>query len=137
MFDNDVHQSVTITGSVSWNELPGFYAAGDVFAMPVRTRNLGFDVEGLGIVYLEASATGLPVIAGNSGGAPDAVIEGITGFVLNAKKETLLVEKIVELLLNKELSNRLGKQGRSWIEKQWQWPSRHLQLRKLLATDVS
>ena len=132
MFDNEVHQSVTITGSVSWNELPGFYAAGDVFAMPVRTRNLGFDVEGLGIVYLEASATGLPVIAGDSGGAPDAVIEGITGFVLNAKKETLLVEKIVELLLNKELSNRLGKQGRSWIEKQWQWPSRHLQLRKLL-----
>jgi phosphatidylinositol alpha-1,6-mannosyltransferase len=137
MFDNDVHQSVTITGSVSWNELPGFYAAGDVFAMPVRTRNLGFDVEGLGIVYLEASATGLPAIAGDSGGAPDAVIEGITGFVLNAKKETLLVEKIVELLLNKELSHRLGKQGRSWIEKQWQWPSRHLQLRKLLATDVS
>ena len=75
--------------------------------------------------------------AGDSGGAPDAVIEGITGFVLNAKKETLLVEKIVELLLNKELSTRLGKQGRSWIEKQWQWPSRHLQLRKLLATDVS
>jgi phosphatidylinositol alpha-1,6-mannosyltransferase len=137
MFDNEVHQSVTITGSVSWNELPGFYAAGDVFAMPVRTRNLGFDVEGLGIVYLEASATGLPVIAGDSGGAPDAVIEGITGFVLNAKKETLLVEKIVELLINRELSHRLGKQGRSWIEKQWQWPSRHLQLRKLLATDVS
>ena len=71
-------------------------------------------------------------VSGNSGGAPDAVIEGITGFVLNAKKETLLVEKIVELLLNKELSTRLGKQGRSWIEKQWQWPSRHLQLRKLL-----
>ncbi len=44
---------------------------------------------------------------------------------------------IVELLLNKELSHRLGKQGRSWIEKQWQWPSRHLQLKNLLATDVS
>ena len=132
MFDNGVHQSVTITGNVAWSELPGFYAAGDVFAMPVRTRNFGFDVEGLGIVYLEASATGLPVIAGDSGGAPDAVIEGISGFVLNAKKESLLVEKIVELLVNKELSNRLGKQGRSWIEKQWQWPSRHLQIKKLL-----
>lgn len=99
--------------------------------MPVRTRNFGFDVEGLGIVYLEASATGLPVVAGNSGGAPDAVIEGITGFVMDAKKETLLAEKIVELLQNKELSMRLGKQGRSWIEKQWQWPSRHLQLKSL------
>ena len=64
-FDNNVHTSVTITGAVDWKELPCFYAAGDVFAMPVRTRNLGFDVEGLGIVYLEASATGIPVIAGN------------------------------------------------------------------------
>ncbi|MDA2977264.1 MAG: glycosyltransferase family 4 protein [Actinomycetota bacterium] len=136
-FDNNVHTSVTITGAVDWKELPGFYAAGDVFAMPVRTRNLGFDVEGLGIVYLEASATGIPVIAGNSGGAPEAVIDGVTGFVLNPNNQMILAEKIIELLLNKELSNRLGKQGQSWIEKQWQWPSRHLQLKNLLSTDMS
>jgi len=136
-FDNNVHTSVTITGAVDWKELPGFYAAGDVFAMPVRTRNLGFDVEGLGIVYLEASATGIPVIAGNSGGAPEAVIDGVTGFVLSPNNQMILVEKIIELLLNKELSNRLGKQGRSWIEKQWQWTSRHLQLKNLLSTDMS
>ena len=136
-FDNNVHTSVTITGAVDWKELPGFYAAGDVFAMSVRTRNLGFDVEGLGIVYLEASATGIPVIAGNSGGAPEAVIDGVTGFVLSPNNQMILAEKIIELLLNKELSNRLGKQGRSWIEKQWQWPSRHLQLKNLLSTDMS
>jgi len=136
-FDNNVHTSVTITGAVSWKELPGFYAAGDVFAMPVRSRNLGFDVEGLGIVYLEASATGIPVIAGNSGGAPEAVIDGVTGFVLNPNNQMILAEKIIELLQNKELSNRLGKQGRSWIEKQWQWPDRHLQLKNLLSTDMS
>ena len=136
-FDNNVHTSVTITGAVDWKELPGFYAAGDVFAMPVRTRNLGFDVEGLGIVYLEASATGIPVIAGNSGGAPEAVFDGVTGFVLNPNNQMILAEKIIELLLNKELINRLGKQGRSWIEKQWQWPSRHLQLKNLLSTDMS
>ena len=136
-FDNNVHTSVTITGAVDWKELPGFYAAGDVFAMPVRTRNLGFDVEGLGIVYLEASATGIPVIAGNSGGAPEAVFDGVTGFVLSPNNQMILAEKIIELLLNKELSNRLGKQGRSWIEKQWQWPSRHLQLKNLLSTDMS
>ena len=136
-FDNNVHTSVIITGAVDWKELPGFYAAGDVFAMPVRTRNLGFDVEGLGIVYLEASATGIPVIAGNSGGAPEAVFDGVTGFVLNPNNQMILAEKIIELLLNKELINRLGKQGRSWIEKQWQWPSRHLQLKNLLSTDMS
>jgi phosphatidylinositol alpha-1,6-mannosyltransferase len=120
---------------VPWEQLPTFYACADVFAMPVRTRNFGFDVEGLGIVYLEASATGVPVIAGNSGGAPDAVINDVTGYVIDSSNKNLLKEKIVNLLLNQELRNRLGKQGRSWIEKQWQWPSRHLQIRKLLSTD--
>ena len=133
MFDKDVYKSVTITGSVNWTDLPNYYAMADLFAMPVRTRNLGFDVEGLGIVYLEASATGLAVIAGNSGGAPDAVIEGVTGYVMDSSLKNELAEKIIYLLKNPEIRARLGKQGRSWIEKQWQWPSRHLQLRKLLS----
>jgi phosphatidylinositol alpha-1,6-mannosyltransferase len=134
-FDLNINSNVTLTGSVPWEQLPTFYASADIFAMPVRTRNFGFDVEGLGIVYLEASASAVPVIAGNSGGAPDAVINEVTGYVLDPKNKNLLVEKIVNLLLNPDLRNRLGKQGRSWIEKQWQWPSRHLQIRKLLSTD--
>jgi phosphatidylinositol alpha-1,6-mannosyltransferase len=134
-FDLNVNSSVTLTGSVPWEQLPTFYASADVFALPVRTRNFGFDVEGLGIVYLEASASAVPVIAGNSGGAPDAVLNEVTGYVLDPKNKKLLIEKIVNLLLNPDLRNRLGKQGRSWIEKQWQWPSRHLQIRKLLSTD--
>ncbi|MFM8212469.1 MAG: glycosyltransferase family 4 protein [Actinomycetes bacterium] len=134
-FDLKINSHVTLTGSVPWKQLPTFYASADVFAVPVRTRNFGFDVEGLGIVYLEASASAVPVIAGNSGGAPDAVINEVTGYVLDPKNKNLLVEKIVNLLLNPDLRNRLGKQGRSWIEKQWQWPSRHLQIRKLLSTD--
>src|SRR6266487_6673950 len=69
-----VVSSVIFAGSLPRDELPGYYDAGDVFAMPCRTRRLGLDVEGLGIVYLEASASGLPVIAGDSGGAPDAVL---------------------------------------------------------------
>ena len=69
-----VADSVRFTGAVPWAELPAHYGAGDVFAMPCRTRRGGLDVEGLGIVYLEASATGLPVVAGDSGGAPDAVL---------------------------------------------------------------
>ena len=70
-----------------WEDLPAHYAAGDVFAMPCRTRGGGLDVEGLGIVYLEASATGLPVVAGDSGGAPDAVREGETGFVVDGRDQ--------------------------------------------------
>jgi len=134
-FDLNVNSNVTLTGSVPWEQLPNFYASADVFAMPVRTRNFGFDVEGLGIVYLEASASAVPVIAGNSGGAPDAVINEVTGYVIDPKNKNQLIEKIVNLLINPDLRNRLGKQGRSWIEKQWQWPSRHLQIRKLLSTD--
>src|SRR6516225_4459471 len=73
---------VTFTGSVPWPELPSYYDAGDLFAMPCRTRRHGLDVEGLGIVYLEASATGLPVIGGDSGNAPDAIRAGETGYVV-------------------------------------------------------
>ena len=64
-----VAEHVVFTGAVPYAELPAYYAAGDVFAMPCRTRRFGLDVEGLGMVYLEASATGLPVVAGDSGGA--------------------------------------------------------------------
>lgn len=63
--DTGVAGSVRFTGAVPWAELPAHYGAGDVFAMPCRTRRGGLDVEGLGIVYLEASATGLPVVAGD------------------------------------------------------------------------
>jgi phosphatidylinositol alpha-1,6-mannosyltransferase len=77
-----VSSSVVFTGSVPWAELPSYFDAGDVFAMPSRIRHGGLDVEGLGIVFLEASATGLPVVAGDSGGAPDAVLEGETGYVV-------------------------------------------------------
>ena len=74
--------SVLFTGAVPWQDLPAYYDAGNVFAMPCRTRRGGLDVEGLGIVYLEASATGLPVLGGDSGGAPDAIINGETGYVV-------------------------------------------------------
>ncbi|GAB3811613.1 hypothetical protein GCM10027605_51960 [Micromonospora zhanjiangensis] len=83
-----VDRDVVFTGSVPAAELPMHYAAGDVYAMPCRTRNRGLDVEGLGIVYLEASATGLPVVAGDSGGAPDAVREGRPASWSTAERST-------------------------------------------------
>jgi phosphatidylinositol alpha-1,6-mannosyltransferase len=93
-----VESDVVFTGSVRWAELPEHYAAGDVFAMPCRTRGAGLDVEGLGIVYLEASATGLPVLAGDSGGAPDAVREGETGFVVGGRDVAALAARLTDLL---------------------------------------
>ena len=112
---------VVITGGVAWEELPAHFAAGDVFAMPCRTRQRGWDVEGLGIVYLEASATGLPVIAGDSGGAPDAVRDGETGFVVPGNDQDALVARLGELLTQPELAARMGQAGRRWVEAEWGW----------------
>ena len=113
--------SVRITGTVPWEELPAHYDAGDVFAMPCRTRRRGLDVEGLGIVYLEASATGLPVIAGDSGGAPDAVLPGETGLVVDGRSVAALAEAVVDLLRNPAGAVAMGEKGRSWIEREWRW----------------
>ena len=113
--------SVRITGAVPWEELPAHYAAGDVFAMPCRTRRRGLDVEGLGIVYLEASATGLPVIAGDSGGAPDAVLSGETGLVGDGRSVAAVADAVTDLLRNPAGAAAMGDKGRSWIEREWRW----------------
>jgi phosphatidylinositol alpha-1,6-mannosyltransferase len=116
-----VTSSVRFTGSVPWEELPAHYDAGDVFAMPCRTRRRGLDVEGLGIVYLEASATGLPVIAGDSGGAPDAVLAGETGLVVPGRGVGAVAEAVSALLLDPARSRAMGEKGRSWVEREWRW----------------
>ncbi|GAB2803648.1 glycosyltransferase family 4 protein [Actinoallomurus bryophytorum] len=117
----DVADSVRITGTVPWEELPAHYDAGDVFAMPCRTRRRGLDVEGLGIVYLEASATGLPVIAGDSGGAPDAVLRGETGLVIDGRSVAAVADSVIELLRNPAGAAAMGDKGRSWVEREWRW----------------
>lgn len=113
--------SVRFTGPVPWAELPAHYGAGDVFAMPCRTRRGGLDVEGLGIVYLEASATGLPVVAGDSGGAPDAVLDGETGWVVRGGSPEEAADRITTLLGDRELRERMGQRGREWVEEKWRW----------------
>ncbi|MFI9820644.1 glycosyltransferase family 4 protein [Streptomyces sp. NPDC052013] len=119
--DTGVAASVRFTGSVPWSELPAHYGAGDVFAMPCRTRRGGLDVEGLGIVYLEASATGLPVVAGDSGGAPDAVLDGETGWVVRGGDPAQTAGRIITLLQDAELRRRMGERGRAWVEEKWRW----------------
>jgi len=113
--------AVIFTGSVPWHDLPAYYAAGDVFAMPCRTRGGGLDVEGLGIVFLEASAVGLPVIAGDSGGAPEAVREGVTGLVVDGRDEAALAAAAGNLLLDRTTAKRMGIAGREWVGRDWNW----------------
>jgi phosphatidylinositol alpha-1,6-mannosyltransferase len=116
-----VSQHVVMTGGVPHAELPAHYAAGDVFAMPCRTRRAGMDVEGLGIVYLEASATGLAVVAGASGGAPDAVRDGQTGYLVDGRDEHATAERLITLLSDADLRARMGAAGRAWVERDWPW----------------
>ncbi|MFH8835990.1 glycosyltransferase family 4 protein [Streptomyces sp. NPDC017868] len=140
-YEKDLHRlaaetgvagSVRFTGAVPWSELPAHYGAGDVFAMPCRTRRGGLDVEGLGIVYLEASATGLPVVAGDSGGAPDAVLDGETGWVVRGGSAEETADRVATLLLDPELRARMGERGRAWVEEKWRWDLLAERLRELL-----
>lgn len=121
---------VVFTGSVPTAELPAHYDAGDVFAMPCRSRYAGLEVEGLGIVFLEASATGLPVVAGVSGGSSEAVIDGVTGHLID---ESTLAVRLIELLADPLRAKQMGAAGRSWVEVDWTWTDRALRWRTLLA----
>jgi phosphatidylinositol alpha-1,6-mannosyltransferase len=113
--------SVRFTGPVPAGELTAHYAAGDVFAMPCRTRRGGLDVEGLGIVYLEASATGLPVIGGDSGGAPDAILDGESGYVVPGRDVDALTGRLIALLSDPAGARAMGEKGRAWVERDWSW----------------
>nr|BFD85289.1 glycosyltransferase family 4 protein [Streptomyces sp. Xyl84] len=130
--ETGVAASVRFTGPVPWSDLPAHYGAGDVFAMPCRTRRGGLDVEGLGIVYLEASATGLPVVAGDSGGAPDAVLDGETGWVVRGGSPEETADRVTALLADEELRRRMGERGRQWVEEKWRWDLLAERLRELL-----
>ncbi|CAB4867086.1 unannotated protein [freshwater metagenome] len=116
-----VLEKVTFVGRVQYADLAKYISAGQIFAMPSRSRFGGLEVEGLGIVYLEASACGLPVIAGNSGGAPDAIIEGVTGFAVDGNNVKEISEKLIELLSDSAKAKVMGEQGRNWVTSNWAW----------------
>lgn len=127
-----VHEHVVFTGSVPADELAAHHTIADVFAMPARTRGAGLDVEGLGIVYLEASATGVPVIAGRSGGAPEAVRDGETGYVIDGTPEQT-AEAVIRVLSDRDTAAAMGAAGRAWVQDQWRWDDLAVRLRTLLA----
>ena len=129
---NKLEDHVSFIGRIQYAELPQFICVGDVFAMPSRSRFGGLEVEGLGIVYLEASACGLPVVAGVSGGAPDAVIEGVTGVVVDGTDNSEITDTIVSLLNDSERAKKMGKAGREWIVDNWRWEIWSAQFNKLL-----
>ena len=116
-----VQDSVIFTGRVEHDLLPDYYRLGDIFAAPCRSRYGGLEVEGLGIVYLEASACGVPVIAGKSGGAPDAVLDGKTGLLVNGRDHREVGAALIKLLSDLPLRQKMGADGRVWMEQLWSW----------------
>lgn len=120
--EEGIASSVVFAGQVSEEELPSFYAAGDVFAMPCRSRKGGLEVEGFGIVFLEAAAVGLPVVAGNSGGAAEAVEDGETGLVVDGTSDDAVAHSVADLLEDPARAATMGKLGRLRVEQDFAWP---------------
>jgi phosphatidylinositol alpha-1,6-mannosyltransferase len=116
-----IKDSVIFLGSIAYADLPKYLNAADLFVMPSRSRLMGLEVEGLGIVYLEASACALPVIAGSSGGAPDALLDGRTGYVVDGLDIDQIANRVLSLIDNPKLAEEMGKAGRSWVESNWSW----------------
>lgn len=128
-----LHREVQLTGAVPWSELADHYAAADVFAMPCRTRGLGLDVEGLGLVFLEAAAAGLPVVAGRSGGAPETVREGLTGTVVDGRDVPAVASAVAGLLADPARAAHMGANGRRWVSTAWNWTNSAERLAVLLS----
>lgn len=116
-----LEDDVKLLGRVTYDQLPKHFLLGDVFVSPSRSRLAGLEVEGLGIVYLEASACGMPVIAGDSGGAPDAVQINKTGLVVDGTDVKEIAAACISLLSNPKLSKELGANGRKWAVENWNW----------------
>ena len=113
---------VRFVGRVTYDKLPEYFRLADLFVMPSRSRFFGLEVEGLGIVYLEASASGIAVLAGKSGGAPDAVQDGRTGVIVDGRKVQQIASVVSQLLDNPQHLIQLGAAGRAWTEESWDWP---------------
>ena len=128
-----IKENVSFAGRIMYDRLPSYLSAADLFAMPSRSRFFGLEVEGLGIVYLEASACGIPVVAGNSGGAPDAVLEGVTGLCVDGTNVAEIASALIEICSDAERASHMGAAGRNWIVDQWRWDIWSKEFNALLA----
>jgi phosphatidylinositol alpha-1,6-mannosyltransferase len=104
---------------IPFDELPSVYHRMDLFAMPCRSRWFGLEAEGLGVVFLEAAASGLPVVAGDSGGAPETVDPGRTGFVVD--RDGALVDALRRLIGDPDLRLSMGRAGRARVSERFSW----------------
>ena len=127
-----VAERVIFAGEVGADILPQYFRAGDVFAMPCRSRKLGLEVEAFGAVFLQASAVGRPCVAGDSGGAPEAVVHGETGLVVDGTEVDEVAEGILGLLGDPEAAAKMGAIGADRVHREFTWDALATRLRGLL-----
>jgi phosphatidyl-myo-inositol dimannoside synthase len=128
----ELSDCVRLIGAIPRAEVIGHLQRADVFALPARTRLAGLNPEGLGLASLEAAACGLPVIVGDSGGAPETVRHGDTGFVVPSHDHQLLAERLTLLLGNTLLAREMGARGRRYVAAQFGAEVARVRLREAL-----
>ena len=114
--------AVVFSGQVSEADLPRYYAVGDVFAMPCRTRLAGMEVEGWGNVFIEAAACAKPVVVGDSGGAREALIDGETGLLVDGANVDAVADAVGDLLSDPDRARAMGEAGRARVLRNHDWP---------------
>jgi len=132
--DVGVENYVVFAGGLPDEDLPAVYDAMDVFALPTHTRKFGVDVEGLGIVFLEAAASGVTVLVGDSGGSVDAVHDGVTGHLIGTDPQAIAAD-IVGLARDEATRLAMGSAGRQWMLDEWQWSDRAASVSEFLGRD--
>jgi phosphatidylinositol alpha-1,6-mannosyltransferase len=127
-----VAAQVVFTGAVPYAALPTYFRAGDVFAMPCRSRRGGLDIEALGAVFLQAAAVGRPTVVGNSGGAPEAVHDGDTGLLVDPDSPRAVADALVALLTDRARAVSMGQAGAAWVHREWTWDAMAVRLHDLV-----
>lgn len=135
---SELGDAVRFTGRVDYADLPAYTALADIATLPARRRLGGLDVEGLGIVLLEAAALGIPTVACDTGGVPDALVAGTTGVLLAQERHeraftAQLADTLTMLLADQGLRQRMGESGRQWVHQNWTWDVPARTLAELLA----
>jgi phosphatidylinositol alpha-1,6-mannosyltransferase len=130
--EQGVGDHVVFTGMVAGEELPAHFAAADVFAMPCRERRRGLEVEAFGIVFIQAEAVGVPVVAGAIGGVPDSLHDGRTGVLVDGTDAATVTDAVAGLLGDEEQRRRMGASAARFVAEGFTWPRRTDQLRDLL-----
>lgn len=119
--ENNISNQIIFTGAVKREEILNYYKAAQVFSMPSFFDSSKDDVEGLGIVYLEAQINSLPVIGTSSGGIPEAIADGQSGFIIEPRDVAALADKIGLLKSDHDLYKKMSQQAEDFVKGEFNW----------------